>query len=215
MSGDIFTLREVLAKIHGQVNAGYALLDEIESEQAAEPWDRIIIDELAHNLGPYSSVYLMRDNGWWKRTLDQIDAVTIHHTLSDSVHATAAHYVKKDGGRPTIPYTVWITQTGEILLCVPLEQGLWHDHTGHRNTHLSVGLAGSLHLYEPAEVQLKAAVRVCVWAIRSDSLPGINGVDQITGHMDHIATACPGWASAKSGHWKARFYAMLEEALKT
>jgi hypothetical protein len=85
---------------------------------------------------------------------------------------------------------------------------------GHRNTHLSIGLAGSLHLHEPSDAQLNALVRVCAWAIKSDMLPGINGVDQIKGHMDHIATQCPGWNSDRSGHWKGRFYDLLIKELQ-
>lgn len=176
------------------------------------PWTRDIRSELPYNPGPYTSEALNRSGGWWKRTLDQITGVTIHHTLSDSPHATAAHYINKGGGRPTIPYTIWVTQTGEVLLCVALEQGLWHDHTGHENKSLSVGLAGHLHKYPPADVQLDAAVKVCVWAIRE--LPGVTSIEQIQGHRDRASTICPGWASSASGNWRDEFYKRFEERLK-
>ncbi len=178
------------------------------------PFDRTIIDELATNPGPYANANLQRDNGWWQRSLDQIDGVTIHHTLSDSPHATAKHYVLSGGGRPTTPYTIWVTQTGEVLLSVALTQGLWHNHNSHKNLQLSVGLAGTLHLYHPSEVQLNAAVRVAAWAIESDLLSGVTNVNQITGHMDFISTQCPGWNSAESSYWKTEFYDLLREALK-
>lgn len=178
------------------------------------PWDKDITQELARN-DTFTHAKLNRDGGWWRRELHQIDAVTIHHTLSDSPHATAQHYVNKDGGRPSIPYTLWVTQTGEILLCVPLQEGVWHDHTGHENTHLSVGMAGRLHEYRPAEVQMEATARVCAWAIKT--LPGVNGIDQIKGHQDHISTQCPGWDMRKgnegSGHWRDDFYRILEGLL--
>ena len=176
-------------------------------------FDLIITDELATNPGPYANASLQRDNGWWQRSLNQIDGVTIHHTLSDSPHATAKHYVNKGGGRPTIPYTIWITQTGEILLCVALTQGLWHNHNGHTNLQLSVGLAGRLHEYHPADVQLDAAAEVCVWAIRSNDLLGVTDISQIKGHRDYFATICPGWASAASGNWKPDLYDRIEELL--
>ncbi|UCC61681.1 MAG: N-acetylmuramoyl-L-alanine amidase [Anaerolineae bacterium] len=178
------------------------------------PWDRDISAELATNSGPYSNEYLERDGGWWPRTLDQIDGLTFHHTLSDSPHATAEHYINKDGGRPSIPYTVWVAQTGEVLLCVDLEEGLWHDHTGHENTHLSVGLAGSLHQYHPADAQLDAAAKVAAWAIASPALPGIRSIEQVTGHRDWVATVCPGWESAQSGYWKPELYERIERALE-
>jgi hypothetical protein len=189
-----------------------ALVELLEEEPGISwPWDRDISGELATNPGPYVNYYLKRDGGWWQRRLDQIDAVTIHHTLSDSPHATAAHYVARD--HPTLPYTLWVTQDGQILKCVDLTDGLWHDHTGHANTHLSVGLAGTLHLYHPAEVQLEAVARLCAWAIKSDELPSVTGIEQVKGHQDYIATICPGWSSNASGRWKAEFYERLRGML--
>jgi len=168
-------------------------------------WDSDIRDELATNPGPYTSPILNEQGGWWKRELVQIDGVTIHHTLSDSPHATAAYYVQKDGGRPTLPYTFWITQTGEILWCVDLEEGLWHDHCSNFNTHLSVGLAGRLHEYRPSEAQLDAATKLCAWAV--------DDIGDVKGHMDYYPTVCPGWASAASGYWKEDFYIKLRALL--
>ncbi len=176
------------------------------------PWDRDIREELDRST-TFTNANLVRDGGWWMRRLDQIDGVTIHHTLSNSPHATAAHYVKKDGGRPSIPYTIWVTETGEILLCVSLEEGLWHDHTGHQNTHLSVGMAGSLHINKPSLPQLQATIKVCAWAIRSGVLPSVTHIEQIHGHMDYIATTCPGWRSAASGNWRGEFYERLASEL--
>lgn len=190
------------------------LAEEILSltqEVQSAPFDRDISGELAKGDGKYTDPYLKLDGGWWQRKLEQIGFLTFHHTLSDSPHATAKHYVVKEGGRPTLPYSVWITQTGEILLCVPLTEGLWHDHTGHKNTHLSVGLAGQLHIYHPEDVQLDAAARFAAWAIKSDKLPGITSIERITGHMDWIATACPGWKSKESGNWKPELYGRIRD----
>lgn len=168
------------------------------------PWDRDISDELAHN----ENCPGVLCNGWWQRTVEQINGLTFHHTLSNSPHAMARYYVTKDGGRPSIPYTIWITETGEILLCNALTEGVWHDHTGHKNTRLAVGLAGQLHIHHPSGAQLDAAAEVALWAI--ETLPGIKGVDQIKGHMDvgkyKDNTECPGWNSHWSGFWKPELY---------
>lgn len=169
-----------------------------------------IIDELARKTSGCPGVL---KNGWWQRTLNQIVGLTFHHTLSDSPHATAKHYIKKDGGRPSIPYSIWITQTGEALLCNPLEDGCWHDHTGHKNVNLSVGLAGTLHKYHPAQVQLEAAARVVKWAIEHPQMSIT--MDKVLGHMDvgtyKGRTECPGWASDASEHWRADLYELLED----
>lgn len=150
-------------------------------------------------------------NGWWQRTLGQIVGLTFHHTLSDSPHVTASGYIRKDGGRPSIPYSIWITQTGEALLCNPLTDGCWHDHTGHKNVNLSVGLAGRLHEYRPAQVQLEAAALIVKWAVEH---PEMNiTLESVKGHMDVGTyagrTECPGWNSAASDFWKDNFMALL------
>lgn len=175
------------------------------------PWDNDITDKLARNdrcPDPLAA-------GWWQRTLRQITGLTFHHTLSDSPYATASYYVKKAGGRPSTCYTIWITETGNVLLCNRLEQGCWHDHTGHQNVNLSVGLAGRLHQHHPTDAQLQAAAQVAAWAVHDT---GMNiTLQTVRGHMDVGTyagkTACPGWASAASGHWKPELYQLIEALL--
>ena len=166
-----------------------------------------IINELARNDNCPGSL----EDGWWQRTLDQIVGLTLHHTLSDSPHEFSKVYIRKDGGRPSVPYTIWVTQTGEALLCNPLEDGCWHDHTGHKNVNLSVGLAGRLHELHPAQVQLEAAARVVKWAVEH---PKMNiTMDKVLGHMDvgtyKGRTQCPGWDSEASGYWKDDLYELF------
>jgi hypothetical protein len=192
-----------------EITASDIRVEQLEQQPPRLPWDRDIRAELVRN----DQCPGLLSDGWWRRELDQIDGLTFHHTLSDSPHATASNYVQKGGGRPSIPYTIWVTQTGEVLWCLDLEEGCWHDHTGHQNIHLSVGLAGFLHIHRPPDVQLDAATRVAAWAVRSDMLPGITRIDQIAGHSDYAATICPGWASEQSGHWKTALYNRIEEAL--
>jgi hypothetical protein len=78
-------------------------------------------------------------------------------------------------------------------------------------------MAGALHKYAPADVQIDATVKVCAWAINNPDIPLVNGIDKIKGHMDWTSTACPGWLGtgegAPSGLWKPRFYARLEALL--
>jgi hypothetical protein len=177
----------------------------------SEPWDKDIIANLAHNNDCPGSLA----DGWWQRELSQITGLTFHHTLSDSPHAFASWYVKKDGGRPSTCYSIWITQTGEVLLCNALAEGNWHDHTGHKCVNLCVGLAGHLHEYHPAAVQLQAAARVAAWAVRDDRMNVT--LETVRGHMDvgtlKGKTQCPGWASDASGNWKPELYQLIEALL--
>jgi hypothetical protein len=167
-------------------------------------WDRDIRDELPRN----DDCPGVLAGGWWMRKLTQIDGITVHHTLSNSPHATARYYISKDGGRPSIPYHFWITQTGQVLYCLSLVRGCWHDHTGHKNTHISLGLAGSLHAHRPADVQLWSA------AFLIDELVGAHDsitLDGVRGHCDYYATQCPGWQSDASGQWKAELFNRIYE----
>jgi len=148
-------------------------------------------------------------DGWWQRTLEQITGLTVHHTLSNSPHATAKSYINKDAqGRPSIPYHLWVTETGEVLKCLAFTEGCWHDHTGHENRNLSLGLAGRLHEYRPSAPQLDAAARVAAWAVNHAEMNIPFG--GVTGHQDHINTECPGWHTS----WRSAFYHRLQEALR-
>jgi hypothetical protein len=213
---------QVIAEFLGSDWTAYRVLDD---DPPPVPWSQDITAELAYNDGPYESDALTKDNGWWKREPDQMDGATIHHTYSDSPHATA-RYCTANKGVPSIQYHIWVSQTGEVLLCAPLTWGMWHDSTGHQNTHLSIGLAGKLHQYKPAEVQLQAAVEVCAWAIAT--FPKVKSIAQVKGHDGWVQvyhdqgyykergirtpwTVCPGWDAEASGKWKADFYDLLWE----
>lgn len=183
--------------------------------------DRDIRGELTINPDPTNP------REWWVRALNQIDTLTFHHTLSDSPHVTFRTYIHRKK-RPTGPYTFWITQEGQVLLCVNPELGVYHDHTGFwvsqggrklwGNRHLSVGLAGRLHEYTPAQVQLDAAARFATNVIKSTEYSGIASIQDIKGHMDMTGTECPGWVVVRNGRqcedrWKARFYEMIHNAI--
>ncbi len=208
---DVHRLNQVRADILLISHAGTAYLKVLGAMPGGDPWDKDIIADLPRNDDCPGSLA----DGWWQRELSQITGLTFHHTLSDSPHAFASWYVKKDGGRPSTCYSVWVTQTGEVLLCNPLEDGCWHDHTGPRSVNLCVGLAGRLHEYHPAAVQLRAAARVAAWAVHDKRMNVTPGT--VRGHMDVGAyagkTQCPGWASDASGHWKPELYEMIEELL--
>jgi len=151
-------------------------------------------------------------NGWHQRKPAEITGLTIHHTLSWSPWATAAYYVLKTGGRPTIPYHYWVCPCGEVLHCLDLTQGCWHDHTGHHNTTVSIGMAGSLHLYRPTKRQLASAVALVTFLVFQLDLPQY----EVLGHNDRSApvgypTVCPGWDSAPSGRWRMDFLTAVSD----
>ena len=169
-----------------------------------ELWDRDIEHELYTHPAPTAPAK------WGTRRLDEIVGVCLHHTgHSQSPHWVAENYCRGKG-RPTMPYTLWITPDGQCLKCVDLELAVWHNHEGSfRNLWLSVGLAGPLHLYRPPNVQIWRAAELIADLIVSDEFPLVNGLARIKGHDDFIKTACPGWSgdgeAAPSGEWRSDF----------
>jgi N-acetyl-anhydromuramyl-L-alanine amidase AmpD len=138
---------------------------------------------------------------WWVRELSQIEGITIHHTLSHSPEATARYVIEKKG-RPTLPYHFWVTVEGDCWLCVPLHYGMWHDHTGHNNVNISVGMAGHLHKVQPTGAQMEATVRLVRYLMAEYEIP----LEQVQGHNDRHPTTCPGWDAM---NWRDRFYEAL------
>jgi hypothetical protein len=146
---------------------------------------------------------------WWVRTPEQITGVTIHHTMSEDLFSTA-RYCVWGKGRPSTEYHFWVTRSGGVYRCAPLEWGLWHDHCGHQNRHVSVGMAGWLHQNRPSAEQIAAAARLVRWL--TDPERGLNGGRGIApagvqGHCDRYAgTICPGWDATG---WRAEFMAAV------
>lgn len=163
---------------------------------------------------PYTDVtFLMPVNpdptdppAWWERELADITGITIHHTLSHSPEETARHCFAAKG-RPTLPYHFWVTEAGQALQCVRLEYGVWHDHTGDRNTNVSIGLAGERHKSPPPKLQMAALVDLVGYLMNKLDVP----VEEVQGHDDRaarvgVSTVCPGWDEAD---WRERFYYLL------
>lgn len=146
---------------------------------------------------------------WWHRAGGQLDIITIHHTLSHNPLGIANYITRPvhngGKGRPTTEYTFWVSIEGAVLYCVDIARGVWHDHTGHRNTHISVGLAGRWDYEQPPLVQLRACAALCLHLMAE--YPSIQAV---RGHSDFYATACPGWNNAG---WRNAFYALLSPAV--
>lgn len=167
-----------------------------DPEEMMPPYDDIV-DQMPVNSHPTAP------EAWWAREPGQIKGITIHHTLSHSPEATARYVIEKKG-RPTLPYHFWVTAEGDCWLCVPLRYGMWHDHTGHRNVNISVGMAGQLHKVAPTPVQMEATVRLVRYLMAEYEIP----LENVQGHNDRHATICPGWDAM---HWRERFYERLRD----
>ena len=189
---------EIVVIAPPQGEARVTLVAKVREEEVLPYID--IVDEMPVNPNPTEPAE------WWPRTPDQITGITVHHTMSHDAKATA-RYCTDVKGRPSIQYHLWVASDGQVYLCAPLSWGMWHDHCGHENRHVSVGLAGRLHESRPPEIQLQAAARIVAWLMDK------YGIEQaeVQGHNDRFAgTVCPGWDQAG---WREDFYEALEDAV--
>lgn len=143
---------------------------------------------------------------WWERTPSDIRGITIHHTGCDSPEQAARILLNK--GRPTTEYAYFVQYDGSLYQCLEDTLGVWHDHTGHYNRNISIGLAGYWHKKEPSMAQLEGLARLVDHLMRKYNLP----LSQVQGHRQrakeaaNVGTECPGWESAG---WKQHFFDVL------
>lgn len=224
---DIFAISAQLDQTAGDLAVCSTQLREIAEELAAQnnngapPWTDIRA-RLPVNHAPDEEWLVAHGiTDWWERTPDRIDGITIHHVCSNGDPYNTAAYItrsKAQGGKglPRMQYHYWIESTGEILYCLDVKYGSWHDNCGHYNTHVSVVLNGALHKYYPTQAALVSAARLSAWLMREYNITR----DNITGHNEWAMrclnrtkpyTQCPGWSSIP---WKDSFYTALDEALQ-
>ncbi len=157
-------------------------------------------------------------SGWWKRALDQINGITLHHTMTHDMMACARYITRpvKQGGKgyPTTQYAFWVQADGMIKYCVDLTEAPWHDHCGDENTHVAVGIAGEWDKVSPPQVQLAATARLAAYLMQWLNIP----LENVEGHREWSArhtgtpqTACPGWLT---GGWRAKFFDTLKVELE-
>lgn len=197
------------------INIRDSLTTVIEEElgRVSQPLFTDRINEMPVNLSPHHPDIAKRNwVGWPSPHPSEISGITIHHTMSHSPISTA-RYCTSTKGLPTIQYHFWVSanDTCDIWQLVPLDQALWHDHTGVFQTTLSIGLAGTLHVTPPPVPQLKAAARLVAWLMHEHDIEA----NQVQGHCDRAAvsnidTVCPGWDTAK---WKDQWLLELQYAL--
>lgn len=225
----LIDIADKLNDIADDVQAHSQVLLEIAEAMSAEiegaPAWTDIRERLPVNQAPDEA--WMVANGvtdWWVRAPEQIDGITIHHVASNGNPYVTANYITKpvkNGGKglPRTQYNFWIEPSGEIIYCLDLRYGPWHDNCGHRNTHVSIALNGALHKTRPTQAALTAAARLAAWLMTEYGIEIAN----VSGHNEWAMrclgltknfTQCPGWTSMPP-FWKTDFFAALQEARGT
>lgn len=168
------------------------------------PQERQIVDvsaTLPRHAKPYNPKV------WWVRTVEQITGLTIHHTGVNNPTTLAQVCINK--GCPTIQYHYFVGFDGTLYHTLDDCVGCWHDHTGHYNRNLSLGLAGYHHQSVPGEVQLTALAWLTAHLMQLYHIPlsNINGHQEWAQRAAGVATVCPGWNTAG---WRDRFFGLLD-----
>lgn len=187
----------------------YPLARVAFADDGGGPWDIDVSDQLPRRYDVPQ---------WPTRELSEIDRITNHHMdgLAEDLETLIARvnaYLYKEEGRPAYCYTLLVRRNGEVVKCLPLTEGCWHDHSGRTRRHLSVCLTGRLHQYPPTPAQMAAMVKINAWVIRHPEMSVTYSAEDrsaIRGHMDYIRTDCPGWASELSEYWESWFFAELD-----
>ncbi|MBN2389297.1 MAG: N-acetylmuramoyl-L-alanine amidase [Anaerolineae bacterium] len=227
MLSQLYDIAQALEQAVNGLDENAVLLREIadglahEHAPGAPVWTDIR-DALPVNLAP-DDPWLVANGitDWWKRTPAQITGITIHHVASNGDPFVTARYITKpqaQGGKglPRTQYNFWIQPTGEIICCLDVTYGPWHDNCGHRNEHVSIALNGALHKTRPTQAALTAAARLVVWLMDEYGIDGQN----VLGHNEWAMrclnrttnyTICPGWTYIPP-FWKNDFYAAVDEA---
>lgn len=184
------------------------LEEAVEREEG--DWIVDMSAELPVNHAPDHPYLVERGWKWWPmRRAEDVEGITLHHTMSHSVVATAAYCSRSlaQGGKgyPSIQYHFWVG-SGDgcpIFLCAPVEWALWHDHTGAHPKTISVGLDGQRHKVRPPGEQLEATARLVRFLMMEYGV----GLEEVQGHNDRYrGTVCPGWDVLG---WRDEFYGIL------
>ena len=159
--------------------------------------------------------------GRWATRVPQ--GISVHHTGTNDAYALARVCLAKSYtvngvvryGLPTTQYHIFVQRDGSALLCVPLEQGFWHDHAGYPNANVAVGMAGYWHKTRPPAALIEGTANVCARLMGMYNIP----LARVEGHRDRalrngVSTECPGWYPAPIGSgWKGDFDAALTAAV--
>ncbi len=149
------------------------------------------------------------------RPITDITGLIIHHTAIES-HVgpqRIAEYHVENMGWPGIGYHFVIDPDGVIYLTNRLET-VSYQAKGVNEDTVGIGFQGNFQTEIPTEAQVQAGAHLCAWLIQVLGLE----MDDIKGHKELMATACPGNQWLKGQKWKEwlfREIVQVQEDAKT
>lgn len=153
----------------------------------------IYIPELANRFIDYRQEIWGNSFTWaWERPITQVKYAAIHHTVT-SKDATPEDIaaLHKARGWLGIGYHFVIPGSGNVFYVGDLSTA--RANVANMNEQvLGIALCGDFTKELPNDIQIDSAHKLVKWMIEVASIPNINGWEDMVGHQDLQATACPG-----------------------
>ena len=146
-----------------------------------------------------NAVGLYRSGSWYKRNQANIKKLVVHHSawkidrrLSNETILTTIQGWHEDKGWPGLSYHFVICPDGQVYQCNDFEDITWHDTIN--DDSVGVLVHGYFHPPEdddPTHEQLTSLKDLLDWlCTENPQFPA--GHDDVVGHRDRYASACPG-----------------------
>ena len=159
----------------------------------------ISIPELGDKFNDYRDEIWGNSYTWsWERPITQVKYAVIHHTVT-SPNATpdAIAALHKARGWSGIGYHFVIPGNGIVYYVGDISTA--RANVANLNEQvLGIALCGDFTKDLPTDAQIDSAHKLVKWMIDVASIPNINGWEDMVGHKELQATACPGtiWKGA-------------------
>lgn len=133
-------------------------------------------------------------NWSFARSLSQVDRLVIHHSVTTrNASPQAIALLHKARGWAGIGYHIVITENGDVYYCGDIGTG--RANVANQNQRvIGILLVGTfMNGEQPTKAQIRSAHYVCKYfQTQFPALTKITGWDQVVGHKEMQATACPG-----------------------
>lgn len=160
------------------------------------------IPELGDSFVDYRQPIWGNSYTWsWERPVTQVQYLVVHHTVtsSDATPDDVAllHKARGWGG---IGYHFLVTKDGKVWYVGDV--GTARAHVANMNEKvIGISLIGDFTKELPSDAQITSTHKLCKYLIETATIPNITSWENVVGHKELSATACPGssWDKSISG----------------
>jgi len=164
------------------------------------------IPELGNKFTDYRDGVWGNSYSWaWERRTDEIRYVVIHHSVTNPTDDSKANVdyiaeIHKKNGWGGIGYHFVITKDGMVWYVGDVSTA--RANVANMNEKIiGICLVGDFTKYLPSDEQIISAHKLSNFFLAQANWPNLKDWDDVVGHKDLAATACPGssWDKKQSG----------------